>query len=418
MHQVIRSDCFSPHRSVDVDRASDRQQAWFRAHVAPDGLPPFSSKHANALSPLPVGSFRARVLIGRGPVEHELTPEVLFWFEHGEQEYPTFQCPSIGPSGAGLKVSSRPRTILATEQDVLCLIEISVVQPVGPEFHRQFEESTAENLDNTSAEAVKKWRDEALAWLERAIGLYALYQYPIVWEPLAVTDSITLFDVITRVILPIGTFFAGALLASWIKKRDLRRETLRQHAKLVADLTAVWYRQLDAIRLQVLRGAPDDEIRRLDQQYVYNREVLPYLLLSRNVLVGYVEAAEVTQAVNDFLALVTTPRDDGDRLTCQPLVRFAHFTCRSSFRLNDRSRAVDSTRLQELMNRLDEHQQRVATSASRLFHETDDGKRGLRGRHSRRTPLHGLSVKIADQIRRSQHVFRRPGFMRRRFPRE
>jgi hypothetical protein len=163
-----------------------RQQAWFRAHVAPDGLPPFSSKNANALSPLPVGSFRARVLIGRGPVEHELTPEVLFWFEHGEQEYPTFQCPSIGPSGAGLKVSSRPRKILATEQDVLCLIEISVVQPVGPEFERQFEESSAGDASDTSGGTVKKWQEEALAWLERAIGLYALYQYPIVWEPLGV----------------------------------------------------------------------------------------------------------------------------------------------------------------------------------------------------------------------------------------
>jgi hypothetical protein len=71
---------------------------------------------------------RARVLVGRGPVEHELTPEFLLWFEHGELEYPIFQSPSIGPPNAALKLSSRPRKIVATADEVVSMIEISLVQ--------------------------------------------------------------------------------------------------------------------------------------------------------------------------------------------------------------------------------------------------------------------------------------------------
>ena len=64
-------------------------------------------------------SLSERVMVGRDPVEHELMPEFLLWFEHGELEYPIFQCPSMRPPNAALKLSSRPMKIMATADEVL-----------------------------------------------------------------------------------------------------------------------------------------------------------------------------------------------------------------------------------------------------------------------------------------------------------
>jgi len=84
-----------------------RHQGWFRAHVDVANLDVFSSEDANSVLVFPTGVFRSRVLVGRGPAEHDLFPAFLPWFDHGEKEYPVFQCPSIGPRGAGLHASSR-----------------------------------------------------------------------------------------------------------------------------------------------------------------------------------------------------------------------------------------------------------------------------------------------------------------------
>lgn len=147
-----------------------RQQGWFRSHATVEGLSDFSVDKANALPLQPTGSFRARVLVGRGPVEHELTPEFLPWFEHGELEYPVFQCPSIGPPNAALKLSSRPRRIVATADEVLSMIEISLVQPVSPTFPQGLEETTGADADPAATALVQRLQTEALAWLEQAIG--------------------------------------------------------------------------------------------------------------------------------------------------------------------------------------------------------------------------------------------------------
>jgi hypothetical protein len=145
----------------------------------------------------PVRAFRARVLLGRGPIDRELTPEFLLWFEHGEQEYPVFQCPSIGPSGAALKLSSQPRRLLASADEALALIEISLLQPVQDSFREQYEIEQKADAPDAPAGAVRRWLSEAKTWLEQAVGLYALYQYPIVWEPLGVHPVVGFVDLET-----------------------------------------------------------------------------------------------------------------------------------------------------------------------------------------------------------------------------
>jgi hypothetical protein len=175
-----------------------RQQAWFRAHLDVEGLPRFDTGKIDSLSILQAGAFRARVLVGRGPVEHGLGSEVFLWFDHGKQEYPVFQSPSIGPPGAGLHMSSRPRTIIAAADEALCLIEVSVVQPVDHSFAQAFEQQSQPDQVVGPGLVVRDLQSACLAWLEQTIGLYALYQYPLVWEPLGLFPVVGFVDLASQ----------------------------------------------------------------------------------------------------------------------------------------------------------------------------------------------------------------------------
>ena len=139
-----------------------------------------------------------RVLIGRGPVEWELNPEFLLWFEHGELDYPTFQSPSVGPSGAALKLSSKPVRLVVNETDALALIEVSAVIPVPPGFPAEFDAAPPEQTDAGPVAAIDNWVRDTRTCLEQAVGLYALYQYPIVWEPLGVHPVVGFVDTDSR----------------------------------------------------------------------------------------------------------------------------------------------------------------------------------------------------------------------------
>jgi hypothetical protein len=164
-----------------------RHQGWFRAHVDPATLSPFPSDAANSVPVLPTGVFRSRVLIGRGPLQHDLFPAFLPWFDHGEDEYPIFQSPSIGPRGAALRASTKPRTLNIATDEAVSLVEISVVQPVAPTFAADYQaEAAGSSADpqNSASSMAIRLLTEAKKWFEQAVGLYALYQYPIVWEPL------------------------------------------------------------------------------------------------------------------------------------------------------------------------------------------------------------------------------------------
>lgn len=166
-----------------------RQQAWFRPSVSCESLAPFQTEEANTVCLEPMGVLRARVLIGCGPLEHELQPEFCPWFSHGEDPYPVLECPSIGPKGAGLYARTRRSRITASKDEAVCLIEVSLVQPVEPALADEYTKEQQCDLDEAgrrvlgpASELVERMFGESKKCLDQAIGLYALYQYPIVWE--------------------------------------------------------------------------------------------------------------------------------------------------------------------------------------------------------------------------------------------
>jgi len=152
-----------------------------------------------------MGILRARVLIGCGPLEHELQPEFCPWFGHGEDRYPVLQCPSIGPKGAGLYARTRPSRITASNDEAVCLIEVSLVQPVEPALADEYTKEQQCDLDEAgrrvlgpASASVERILGETKKCLDQAIGLYAMYQYPIVWEPLDVCPFLAFANLQTQ----------------------------------------------------------------------------------------------------------------------------------------------------------------------------------------------------------------------------
>jgi hypothetical protein len=237
-----------------------RQQGWFRAHLDVEALPRFETDKIDSLSILPTGSFRARVLVGRGPVEHDLGPEFLLWFDHGEREYPVFQSPSIGPSGAGLHLSSRPRKVIASADEALCLIEVSIVQPVDPSFPQALEQQSQTHEVTGAASVVRDLQAACLVWLEQTIGLYSLYQYPLVWEPLGLYPVVGFVDlanktfrVTTRVEpdnfipfrLRVGDRLTDGQLSDQVLVELARLKDTSLHLPLLLLQRSLWHRNIE-----------------------------------------------------------------------------------------------------------------------------------------------------------------------------
>jgi hypothetical protein len=237
-----------------------RQQGWFRAQLDVEALPPFEAGKIDSLSIRPTGSFRARVLVGRGPVEHDLAPEFLLWFDHGELEYPVFQSPSVGPSGAGLHMSSRPRKVVASADEALCLIEVSVVQPVDPSFPQAFEQQSQTAEVTGAASVVRDLQAACLVWLEQTIGLYSLYQYPLVWEPLGLYPVVGFVDLANKTFrvathmepdnfipfrLRVGDRLADGQLSDQVLVELARLRDTSLHLPLLLLQRSLWHRNVE-----------------------------------------------------------------------------------------------------------------------------------------------------------------------------
>jgi len=179
-----------------------RQQAWFRSFVESEALAGFPLAIVNSVALQPINVIRARVLIGRGALNHELPPEFSPWFGHGEEPYPVLQCPSIGPRGAGLFGRTKTSSLTASDQEAVCLIEVSVVQR-----------------------------------LEQAIDLYTLYQYPVVWEPVGVWPLVAFVNLETQTLQQITTMTPDNFIPFRLNAKDKVKDGF-----LVDDGLVEWHR--------------------------------------------------------------------------------------------------------------------------------------------------------------------------------
>lgn len=280
-----------------------RQQAWFRSFVESEALPAFPLAMVNSVALQPINVIRARVLIGRGALNHELQPEFNLWFGHGEKPYPILECPSIGPRGAGLFRRTTKSSITASDQEVVCLIEVSVVQPVDPELPAKYLAEPHPKLDQDGRRVlgpvyllIEQVLTATKKRLEQAIGLYALYQYPVVWEPLGVSPLVAFVNLETQTLQQVTPVTPDNFIPFRLNVKDKvrdgvlvddglvewhRLESNDLHIPLVLFQRALWQKNLQVRFLEMfwviehLAGhfaGPDDERHERENLYSALRE--------------------------------------------------------------------------------------------------------------------------------------------------
>ena len=171
-----------------------RSQIWFRASVRLDTLTPFNVKAMNEFAFPNPGSINLRCLIGRGPCDYEIGAAARFHFDHGEEAYPVFSWPSVGPKGAGLHASTFQRKLVLDRETAVFCLEASTSIPADPELFNR--------TPDLLTEADKILITECLTKIQNIVhslaGAYSLYQYPLVWDFIDERHQWTLINLDTR----------------------------------------------------------------------------------------------------------------------------------------------------------------------------------------------------------------------------
>lgn len=165
-----------------------RHRRWFKPHVSVDELEPFPTDQVDTLTVTRPGTWDAKFIIGRGPAQIPLVDSIHLYFEHGEQEYPVFSIPSVGPSGAALMSRKRVRSIEAGEDEAILLMDAAALAAI-PDAYGTDRDVTPSldlfvDLSTPQGQFALGTLDELEYTTAMLAGSYALYQYPLVWTPL------------------------------------------------------------------------------------------------------------------------------------------------------------------------------------------------------------------------------------------
>jgi hypothetical protein len=113
-------------------------------------------------------------------------------------------------------------------------------------------------------------------------------------------------DVLTKIVIPLCTFFLGIVITILLKKYEQKKAVIRRHAEETAALLKDWYNQLHTLQVASRTDSSKMSYRRLVNSYVQERSILPKVLLNLTVLKSYKESRQVVKDIEDFLALLTT----------------------------------------------------------------------------------------------------------------
>jgi hypothetical protein len=176
-----------------------RQMALFRPTVVREGLKPLPHDCVTTLKCKPeANTWSCRRLLGTGPLCFEL-PNPLPFFEQGPMEYPAFQCPGIGPVGAGLKIRNIPKKMNFSAEDALYMLEFVIVRGIE---RQSWETYLAAQKDPNlirmgfppAVQAIQQEMNLARHCMDALIGAHVLYQHALVWEQIVRTQTLFMVD--------------------------------------------------------------------------------------------------------------------------------------------------------------------------------------------------------------------------------
>jgi hypothetical protein len=159
-----------------------------------------------------------------------------------------------------------------------------------------------------------------------------------------------------KIITPVATFILGSILTLAAKAVEQRRETVRTAAREAMRLTKEWYVQIHALLLADPSSQLSSTISTGVYDYVHNRLILPDFLFHLSILSRHRKAARLTEALEGFLAQVSSHKPRfGAQATQHPDL----LECKTIDTIGQGPH--------EVLSLLDGHVQRVAREAAALL---------------------------------------------------
>ena len=118
---------------------------------------------------------------------------------------------------------------------------------------------------------------------------------------------------IIQIIVPIFTFFLGALFTFLYWKADRKKRKESESVQEVAKLVNEWYEQLHDIYIH--KSISDLKI----QEYSQNRKVLPKLLQHLEILRNKKKYESFVKAADEFVFILTYNSESEDTKLCSPI---------------------------------------------------------------------------------------------------
>ncbi len=168
--------------------------SWFQAFAVLDNLDQLNPKTIDHFMVPSPNTTRLRTWIGKGPLSHDIGTSAFFYSDNGEETYPVFNFPSRSPKGAGVFVSKVNRKLIAHENTALFFLEVATCVPTDPKI---FEQVQMQRLEESTEQFIRDSVNAANDILQVIVGIYALYQYPLIWQFLGERHQWSLVNVET-----------------------------------------------------------------------------------------------------------------------------------------------------------------------------------------------------------------------------
>ena len=218
-----------------------RSQVWFSASVATETLGPFNAQTLEKF-PMPTpNGINLRTWIGKGPCDCDIGASATVYFDHGEESYPIFTWPSFSPKGSTVYATPRMRKLIADEHSAIFVLEVATSIPVAPDLFEKVPELVSESENRFIMNCLTANRTAAHV----LIGLYSLYQYPLVWSYMDERNQYVLVDAATMQVKPtfepkqVDNWFPFRLdVCGKIGEDGLLRDSISQHFAEFSSLLA------------------------------------------------------------------------------------------------------------------------------------------------------------------------------------
>jgi len=174
-----------------------RAQTLFSAFAASESLPVFQTDWLDRFK-LPLnalGTTFVRARLGKGPLNHKLGIAATLYFDGSDENYPVFSFPSESPKGSSLRVSSLKYDLMADDKTVIFYLEAAVGVPVAPEG---WEQASRNELGQSLKSVVDGALRQTRSVLDTLVGVYALYQYPLIWTRIHDRDGYCFVNATTK----------------------------------------------------------------------------------------------------------------------------------------------------------------------------------------------------------------------------